>query len=89
MDDGKKDFRAGDGSVQATPIEVYFTLFPFQEQFLKVFRALPCLTVCPLIPAKSRASCGSGFTESGSGSSILNDKNLKTKRQLKVFKIFF
>jgi hypothetical protein len=27
MDDGKKDFRAGDGSVQATPIEVYFTLF--------------------------------------------------------------
>jgi hypothetical protein len=27
LDDGKKDFRAGDGSVQATPIEVYFTLF--------------------------------------------------------------
>jgi hypothetical protein len=33
MEDGKKDFRAGDGSVQATPIEVYFTFLSFKEQF--------------------------------------------------------
>jgi hypothetical protein len=35
MDDGKKDFRAGDGSVQATPIEVpiFPTFLSFKEQF--------------------------------------------------------